>query len=59
MPYPPGHCEKTKAKIVRSARQLFNRFGFDRVSIDAIMADASLTRGAFYSYFRQQERPLC
>jgi|SRR5215831_19280697 len=51
MPYPRGHYEKTRAKIVRSARQLFNRFGFDRVSIDAIMADAKLTRGTFYTYF--------
>ena len=47
---PPGHHEETRAKI-RSARKLFNRLGFDRVSIDAIMADAGLTRGAFYSYF--------
>src|SRR5262249_11476494 len=51
MPYPQGHYEETMAKIVRSARQLFNRFGFDRVSIDAIMEDANLTRGAFYTYF--------
>ena len=51
MPYPRGHREETRAKIVRSARRLFNRFGFDGVSIDAIMADANLTRGAFYSYF--------
>jgi TetR/AcrR family transcriptional repressor of nem operon len=51
MPYPPGHHEETRAKIIRSARKLFNRLGFDRVSIDAIMADAGLTRGAFYSYF--------
>jgi len=51
MPYPRGHHKETRAKIVRSARRLFNRFGFDRVSIDAIMADANLTRGAFYSYF--------
>jgi len=51
MPYPPGHREETRAKIIRSARKLFNRRGFDRVSIDAIMADAGLTRGAFYSYF--------
>lgn len=51
MPYPRGHREETRAKIVRSARRRFNRFGFDGVSIDAIMAGANLTRGAFYSYF--------
>jgi TetR/AcrR family transcriptional regulator, transcriptional repressor for nem operon len=51
MPYPRGHYEETRAKIIRSARRLFNLFGFDRVSIDRIMANANLTRGAFYSYF--------
>jgi AcrR family transcriptional regulator len=51
MPYPSGHREETRTKIVRSARKLFNRLGFDNVSINEIMADAELTRGAFYSYF--------
>ena len=51
MPYPSGHYEQTRKKIIGSARRLFNRFGFDGVSINAIMKDADLTRGAFYSYF--------
>jgi AcrR family transcriptional regulator len=51
MPYPSGHGEQTRRKIVRSARKLFNKAGFDRVSINEVMADAGLTRGAFYSYF--------
>jgi AcrR family transcriptional regulator len=51
MPYPPHHREQTRLRIVRSARKLFNRLGFDGVSIDDIMADAGLTRGGFYSYF--------
>lgn len=51
MPYPAGHSEKVKKKIVGSARRLFNRHGFDKVSIDQIMAGAGLTRGGFYSYF--------
>jgi TetR/AcrR family transcriptional repressor of nem operon len=51
VPYPPGHSEQTRKKIIRSARMLFNRFGFDNVSINQIMANASLTRGAFYSHF--------
>ena len=44
----------TKQKIVRSARRLFNRHGFDAVSIDGVMADAGLTRGSFYSYFESK-----
>jgi TetR/AcrR family transcriptional regulator, transcriptional repressor for nem operon len=51
MPYPAGHRERVRAKIVDSARRLFNRHGFENVSLDVIMAHAGLTRGGFYSYF--------
>jgi TetR/AcrR family transcriptional regulator, transcriptional repressor for nem operon len=51
MPYPAGHRSETRKKIVDSARRLFNRHGFDQVSLDAIMLGAGLTRGGFYSYF--------
>jgi TetR/AcrR family transcriptional repressor of nem operon len=44
----------TRQKILRSARRLFNRHGFDAVSIDEVMADAELTRGSFYSYFQSK-----
>src|SRR5215472_2956245 len=54
MSYPPGHRHLTKQKIVRSARRLFNRRGFDTVSIDDVTADAGLTRGSFYSYFESK-----
>ena len=54
MPYPAEHRRLTKQKIVRSARRLFNRRGFDTVSIDDVMADAGLTRGSFYSYFESK-----
>jgi TetR/AcrR family transcriptional regulator, transcriptional repressor for nem operon len=51
MPYPAFHRAETKKKIVDSARRLFNRHGFDQVSLDDIMLGAGLTRGGFYSYF--------
>lgn len=51
MPYPAGHRERVRERIVQSARRLFNRSGFESVSVDAIMAEAGLTRGGFYSYF--------
>jgi AcrR family transcriptional regulator len=51
MPYSAQHRRVTKQKIVQSARRLFNRRGFDVVSIDDVMSDAGLTRGGFYSYF--------
>jgi TetR/AcrR family transcriptional regulator, transcriptional repressor for nem operon len=52
--YPPGHRERTRERIIRSAQVLFNRHGFDAVSIDAIMAHAGLTRGGFYKYFAKK-----
>ena len=51
MPYTPEHKERTRRTIVQSARRLFNRHGFNGVSIDEIMADAGLTRGGFYNHF--------
>ena len=54
MPYAEGHRNKTRRKIVDSARRLFNRHGFDNVSLDGIMAGAGLTRGGFYSYFESK-----
>jgi AcrR family transcriptional regulator len=51
MPYPPGHRDATKATIVRAARRLFNRYGFDGVSVGQIMAEAGLTHGGFYRHF--------
>lgn len=51
MPYPPSHRIKVKERILAGARRLFNRRGFNAVSIDNIMAEAGLTRGSFYTYF--------
>jgi len=51
MPYPVGHRAAVKRRIVGSARRLFNRHGFDNVSLGQIMAGAGLTHGGFYSYF--------
>src|SRR5262245_27914395 len=52
MPYRPDHRQRTRTRIIRSARLLFNRHGFDGASIDDIMRHAGLTRGGFYSYFQ-------
>lgn len=54
MPYPAGHSSEIRQKIVHSARRLFNRYGFDNVSVDRIMSGAGLTRGGFYSYFQSK-----
>jgi len=54
MPYPPEHRERTRKKILRSARALFNRHGFAQVKIDDVMEHAGLTHGGFYSYFKSK-----
>ena len=55
MPYAPEHKEQTRARIVECARRMFNRNGFEAVSIDQIMASAGLTRGGFYHHFANKE----
>lgn len=55
MPYTADHKQKTRQRIVESARELFNRRGFADVSIDEIMARAGLTRGGFYNHFKAKE----
>jgi AcrR family transcriptional regulator len=54
MPYPAGHRASVKKAIVQSARRLFNRHGFENVSVQQIMAGAGLTHGGFYSYFKSK-----
>jgi AcrR family transcriptional regulator len=54
MPYPAGHRAAVKRLIIDSARKLFNRYGFENVSIHQIMSGAGLTHGGFYSYFRSK-----
>src|SRR6202043_132929 len=54
MPYPANHRVEQKRAIIDSARKLFNRSGFDNVSLHEIMAGAGLTHGGFYSYFKSK-----
>jgi TetR/AcrR family transcriptional repressor of nem operon len=54
MPYPAGHRVAVKKNIIDSARRLFNRHGFESVSLHQIMAGVGLTHGGFYSYFKSK-----
>ncbi len=51
MPYTKEHKDRSRERILQSAARLFPRFGYDAVSIDQLMQDAGLTRGAFYAHF--------
>lgn len=55
MPYAAEHKARTRARIVESARALFNRRGFESVSIDEVMQHAGLTRGGFYHHFPSKD----
>src|ERR1043166_7602020 len=55
MPYTSEHKARTRERIIHAARQLFNRHGFEAVSIDQIMARAKLTRGGFYHHFPSKD----
>ena len=55
MPYSTEHKKQSREKIVESARILFNRFGFQDVTIDMVMKHAGLTRGGFYNHFKNKE----
>ncbi|GAA6206229.1 TetR/AcrR family transcriptional regulator [Thalassotalea sp. SU-HH00458] len=45
------HKKQSKDKILTSAADLFTRYGFEKVSINQVMENAKLTRGAFYAHF--------
>ncbi|NQZ22981.1 MAG: TetR/AcrR family transcriptional regulator [Colwellia sp.] len=51
MPYTKKHKENTRIKILESAFRLFTAKGFDGVTVNVIMNDCGLTRGAFYAHF--------
>lgn len=55
MPYSSEHKAKSRERILGSALRLFSQGGFDRVTIDQVMAEAGLTRGAFYAHFSSKE----
>ena len=48
------HKQQTRQRILSSAARLFAQKGFDHVGIDEVMADAGLTRGAFYAHFKNK-----
>jgi TetR/AcrR family transcriptional repressor of nem operon len=49
--YPREHKAESRAKIVGAAADLFRKGGIGGTGVDAIMARAGLTAGAFYAHF--------
>jgi len=48
----------TRQALVTSARKLFERNGFSATSVQSIVDDANLTKGAFYYHFVSKEELL-
>lgn len=55
MPYSKEHKFKSRERILKSATELFCRYGFDKVSINQVMKLAKMTHGAFYAHFDSKE----
>jgi len=51
MPYSKKHKAQTRKVILNSAYVLFSTKGFSSVTVNEVMANCSLTRGAFYAHF--------
>jgi len=51
MPYTKEHKSNTRKIILKSAFELFTAKGFDGVTINELMENCGLTRGALYAHF--------
>ncbi|KDM53176.1 MULTISPECIES: TetR/AcrR family transcriptional regulator [Acinetobacter calcoaceticus/baumannii complex] len=43
-------------RVLHTAKDLFNQYGFHKVGVDRIIADSQINKGTFYNYFRSKER---
>ena len=55
MRYPKEQKGETRGRILNAAARLFRESGYDGVGVDAIMNEAGLTAGGFYSHFSSKE----
>lgn len=58
MPYPEGHKEKVRKRIIESAGTAFRVHGIQATSVPSIMKGAGLTHGGFYAHFDSKEQLL-
>lgn len=54
MPWNETHKEESRSRILDTAARLFALHGFERISIDQLMREAGMTRGAFYAHFNSK-----
>lgn len=51
----PGPMREKRAAILRAARQLFSRNGFDNTNMDAIAACADVSKATIYAHFANKD----
>ena len=49
------HSEATRGAMIKSARKLFGRKGYANVSLDEIVTQARVTKGALYHHFENKK----
>lgn len=54
----PRKRQSTKSRIVKSAWSLFYKKGYDKTTIDDIIAASKTSKGSFYHYFKGKEALL-
>lgn len=50
----PEHEEARRDQILKAAEACFTRKGYHRTTVDDIVAEAGLSKGAIYTYFRSK-----
>ncbi|MBD3671213.1 MAG: TetR/AcrR family transcriptional regulator [Gammaproteobacteria bacterium] len=55
MPYSVQHKQQSRKRILESAYRCFMGRGYAQTTIDEVMADAGMTRGAFYAHFSTKD----
>jgi len=59
MRYEKGHNDTTRQRIIEGAAQRFREQGVAGAGVAAVMSDAGLTNGAFYTHFESKEDLFC
>jgi len=49
------HVDATRRALLAAARRLFGTLGFATTSLDQVVAEAGVTKGALYHHFRNKE----
>ncbi len=58
MRYPPDHKQSSRARLVEAGAALAKQEGFGNTGLQALMAAADMTTGAFYSQFKSKPELL-